>query len=482
MPITLFDTLSRSLKPLVAKGNQPFGFYCCGPTVYGPAHVGNFRTFLVQDVLRRTLEVGGIEVRHVRNITDVDDKTIRASQQTGQSLKAFTEHWTTLFHADCAALNMLAPTLEPKATEHIDAQIAMIEQLVAQGHAYVGGDGSVYFKVNSCCHYGELAKLDPEQLQTQAENSAGQLNQADEYERESIADFALWKAHKPEDGPNRWSSPWGDGRPGWHIECSAMSTHYLGASFDLHGGGVDLCFPHHENEIAQSECATGVRPFAHHWFHSAHLLVENKKMSKSLGNFYTLASVQEKGFAPMVLRYALIAGHYRQSLNLTEHGLQAAQSALHKLEKAVLKLLQRIGLTKEDFLQMIQANSRATTGIFASAWEALATDLNTPACLGELFTAIKQLDEPDYDPVAVTGQLEGLGSLLYALGITLFFDTDEAAAEAPEAIRALAEQRWEAKQKRDWQQADELRNTIEAEGWRILDSKEGYSIEKSEST
>ena len=184
----------------------------------------------------------------------------------------------------------------------------------------------------------------------------------------------------------------------------------------------------------------------------------------------------------MVLRYALIAGHYRQSLNLTEHGLQAAQSALHKLEKAVLKLLQRIGLTKEDFLQMIQANSRATTGIFASAWEALATDLNTPACLGELFTAIKQLDEPDYDPVAVTGQLEGLGSLLYALGITLFFDTDEAAAEAPEAIRALAEQRWEAKQKRDWQQADELRNTIEAEGWRILDSKEGYSIEKSEST
>jgi len=480
MPITLYDTLTRSPKLLAPATGKPFRFYCCGPTVYGPAHVGNFRTFLLQDVLHRALEVDGIELIHVRNITDVDDKTIRESRKEGESLQAFTEKWTQQFHADCAALNMRPPTLEPQATAHIGEQIDMIARLIDQGHAYVSTDGSVYFKVKSCQHYGQLSHLDPASLQTQSENSAGRANDADEYDRESVNDFALWKAHKPEDGPNSWDSPWGKGRPGWHIECSAMSTKYLGESFDLHGGGVDLCFPHHENEIAQSECATGIRPFAKHWFHCAHLMVNNAKMSKSLGNFYTLADIRDKGYAPMVLRYALISGHYRQSLNLTENSLNSAQSALNKLEKTVAKLLPRAHLSPEEFLARIQPNALATTGIFAGAWNALADDLNIPACLGELFTALKNLDDPDFDTTAVRGQLEALGSLLYALGLSLFYADSTASRPIPDEIQELAQQRWQAKSNKDWSTADRLRDEMSKKGWRILDRKDGYDIERAD--
>ncbi|WP_309382448.1 cysteine--tRNA ligase [Cerasicoccus frondis] len=495
MAIELHDTLTRSRKTLVPSDGETYRFYCCGPTVYGPAHIGNFRAFVVQDVLRRVIETDflahtdpsqtPIALKHVRNITDVDDKTIRTSQKLGETLKAFTEKWTEKFHADCAALNCLPPHVEPRATEHIPEQVALVEQLLSGGFAYVGGDGSVYFKVCACEHYGELSHLDRAQLQTQNENSAGEVNDADEYERESVSDFALWKAHKPEDGDNKWPGPkhpdTGEqivGRPGWHLECSAMSTAYLGDSFDLHGGGVDLCFPHHENEIAQSESANGNRPFCHHWFHNAHLMVEGKKMSKSLGNLYTLEELAQEGHSPMAVRYVLINGHYRSQLNFTFNGLKAAASAMAKLEKAVRPILEIVGMSPEEFRAICgQPTSLATTGMFVRAWENLCDDLNVPGALGEIFSTISDLNDPAYEKSAITGQLMSLAGLLYCMGLELFTTPEAPKTEAPEHVVQLAAQRWEAKQSRDFTTADALRAEIQNAGWVVLDSKDGYELE-----
>ena len=310
----LFDTLTRTERELRPLDGSTYRFYCCGPTVYGPAHIGNFRTFVLQDVLRRALETGGTRTLHVRNITDVDDKTIRDSQKAGQSLADFTAGWTAKFHTDCDKLGLLPPHIEPGAVEHIPQQIAMIEAFVANGHAYASDDGSVYFKIASFPGYGKLSRLDERELDLGKTQNA--RANADEYEKDSVSDFVLWKARRPEDGANFWPSPWGDGRPGWHLECSAMIREYLGDSFDLHSGGVDLVFPHHENEIAQSACACGGQ-FAAHWFHITHLLVDGGKMSKSLGNLYTLADLEARGFTPMEVRYVLIGGHYRKALNFT---------------------------------------------------------------------------------------------------------------------------------------------------------------------
>jgi len=307
VPMQLYDTLLRSTKPIHAHNNKYFGFYCCGPTVYGAAHIGNFRTFVLQDVFRRCVELNGIRTKHVRNITDVDDKTIRGAVQSGQSLSAFTRVWTERFHTDCAALNCLPPHVEPSAVAHIPQQIAMIESLMAKGHAYAANDGSVYFSIPSFSEYGKLSHLDQRELELG--KTAKQRNGSDEYAKDSVADFVLWKARKPEDGENFWPSPWGEGRPGWHLECSAMIKQYLGDSFDLHSGGVDLVFPHHENEIAQSRCSCG-GDFARHWFHITHLLVDGGKMSKSLGNLYTLEDLQARGHTAMELRYVLVAGYY----------------------------------------------------------------------------------------------------------------------------------------------------------------------------
>ncbi len=327
--LQLHDTLTRQMLAVVPADGKTLRFYCCGPTVYGPAHIGNFRTFVAQDVFRRVVELSGTPTLHVRNITDVDDKTIRDSIKAGQSLTEFTQHWTKQFHADCAALNLLPPHVEPKATEHIPHQIRMIEDLIASGHAYAAADGSVYFRVASFADYGKLSHLEDRELRLGAAQGA---NDSDEYTKDSLADFALWKAHKPEDGDNFWDSPWGRGRPGWHLECSAMSLEYLGEDFDLHSGGVDLIFPHHENEIAQSCCATGGQ-FARHWMHIAHLMVDGGKMSKSLGNLYTLDDLKHRGFTPAEVRYVLVSGHYRQPLNFTLHSLDAARAALMKLAK-----------------------------------------------------------------------------------------------------------------------------------------------------
>jgi len=460
----LFDTLTRTEHELRPIDGTTYRFYCCGPTVYGPAHIGNFRTFVLQDVLRRTLETGGMRTLHVRNITDVDDKTIRDSQKAGLTLKDFTVGWTEKFHADCEKLGLCPPHIEPSAVEHIPQQITMIEQLVAKGHAYPSDDGSVYFKISSFPGYGRLSRLDQRELElgkTQNTRSS-----ADEYEKDGLSDFVLWKGRKPEDGENYWASPWGEGRPGWHLECSAMIQEYLGDSFDLHSGGVDLVFPHHENEIAQSECACGGH-FAASWFHITHLLVDGGKMSKSLGNLYTLADLEARGFTAMEVRYVLIGAHYRKPLNFTLDSLTAAREALAKLAKGARQLASQAGegtrLTQVDF------------GPFQAAWDSLNQDLNTPGALGGMFTGLREASSLTGADAAAA--LAGFNRLLRALGLTLPEEVVQDTRAIPEAIQILADARWQARLDKNWAESDRLRGELAGQGWAVKDGKDGYVLE-----
>jgi len=450
MPIRLFDSLKREMREL--RPSQPDGvyrFYNCGPTVYAPAHIGNFRTFVVNDIIRRMLELefGADKVRHVRNLTDVDDRTITQAKKENRPLGEITAHWTKLFHEDCDALNLLRPHVEPTATGHIDEQRDMIEQLMQRGHAYAAADGSVYFKISSFPGYGGLSRIRERELLVTD-------TAADSDHKNSVGDFALWKAYKPEDdGAVQWPGPHGAaaGRPGWHIECSAMSRKHLGETIDLHTGGVDLLFPHHENEIAQSECCTGAL-FAHHWYHSEHLLVNGTTMSKSKGNYFTVRDLLAKGSSPAAIRYALLAGHPRKQLNFTLDSLHAAEKAI---------------TTLRNYRSSLPA-SGGDAANFAPVFAALADDLNTPGALGALFTIVNKgtvgVDAPSFDRA------------MFALGLNLTAPV-AAKAEAPAEIAALAEKRWAAKAAKDWKAADALRAELTAAGWQMLDRKDGYSLE-----
>src|SRR5580698_4476327 len=331
MSLKLFNTLSRSVEefaPLDAAG-RAVGMYCCGPTVHDAAHIGNFRTFVFADLVRRHLGFKGFAVRHVMNITDVEDKIIAKVKAAGVPLREYTGRIEEAFFEDLQTLGCLRPHETPRATEFISDIIALIEKLVARGFAYQAADKSVYFSIEKYrgagCVYGQLVKLNFD------EQRVGERVKSDEYAKESVADFALWKARAPEDGAVFWPSPWGEGRPGWHIECSAMAMKLLGPGFDLHVGGEDLVFPHHEDEIAQSEGAGAQEhghPFVKYWMHGAHLLVEGKKMSKSLGNFYVLRDLTAKGFTGREIRYLLLTAHYRETWNFTLEGLQGARTSL----------------------------------------------------------------------------------------------------------------------------------------------------------
>lgn len=483
----LFDTMSREVRELQPSDGKTFRFYSCGPTVYGPAHIGNFRTFVLQDVFRRTLELSGIETLHVRNFTDVDDKTIRDSQAAGQTLIDFTAHWRDRFRLDCERLHTLAPHIEPSAVEHIPHQIAMIEELIEKGNAYQSEDGSVYFQVSSLPTYGKLSRLDQRELR---EGASGATTD-DEYEKDSASDFALWKARRDEDGDNYWESPWGQGRPGWHLECSAMCREYLGENFDLHSGGVDLVFPHHENEIAQTEACTG-HTMADHWFHLTHLLVDGGKMSKSAGNFYTLDQLIEAGYAPADLRYVLISAHYRQPLNFvakddsgaeTFPALGAAKQAIQRIAKFEAALREQAaqgGATQEgwatDLTGFEDAKQIKDPGSFEKAFAALLDDLNTPDALGQIFTAMKAIKPADLSPEEALREWRGLHFVLEALGLELPDLEAEASTEVPEEISSLAAARLAAKQSKDWGEADRLRDAIGEAGWEIKDTKEGYEL------
>jgi cysteinyl-tRNA synthetase len=449
----LFDTLTRELRELKPLDEKTFRFYCCGPTVYGPAHIGNFRTFVIQDVLRRVLELGGTKTKHVRNITDVDDKTIRDSVAAGMTLADFTAKWRDRFHEDCEALNCLKPHIEPSAVAHVPEQIAMIEDLVEKGHAYAPGDGSVYFKIASFPEYGRLSRLDTRELEL-GKTQDTRAN-SDEYDKDNIADFVLWKGRRDEDGDNFWESPWGQGRPGWHLECSAMILKYLGASFDLHGGGEDLVFPHHENELAQSKCSCG-GDFAQHWFHSTHLLVNGKKMSKSSGTLFTLSDLAAEGWSAMEVRYVLIGANYRKQLNFTMDSLHAAREALQKLAKAAS------GQKAPGYRELTKGGD---LGVFAGAFARLEEDLNTAAALGEVFGNLKKINS-DAD-------WRGFFTVLAALGLTL---PEVTGVEVPTEIEELARLRWEARQNKDWEASDRYRDELAEKGWVVKDGREGYEV------
>jgi cysteinyl-tRNA synthetase len=486
MPIQLYDSLERKLKPLApSHPDGVYRFYNCGPTVYAPAHIGNFRTFVVNDVIRRLLELefGPTKVKHVRNLTDVDDKTIRRARDEGRPLAEVTKQWTDKFHADCDALNCLRPHVEPTATGHIREQVDMIDVLMKKGNAYRAADGSVYFKVSSFDDYGRLSRVKERELQI-GTALAHKSQAVDADEKEDATDFALWKAHKAEDGSNSWDSPWGPGRPGWHIECSAMSKKHLGDTIDLHTGGEDLLFPHHENEIAQSECCNGTL-FAHHWYHSKHLLVDGAKMSKSLGNLYTLDDLVAKGFSPMALRYALLAGHPRKQLNFTLDGLHAAESALNQLRSMLNEICIQTQRSPLGIFSVFDATKPdlRTKGSFGAAFDALCDDLNTPAALGEIFSVRKSRypasltqPVPSQDRSTAEADYAALRNILFILGIRLTPD-GKPVTKAPTDITALAEKRWAAKQAKDWAAADALRKELAGAGWSMLDGKDGYKLE-----
>ncbi len=455
MALRLFDSLSRELRELKpAHADGVFRFYNCGPTVYAPSHIGNFRTFVINDVLRRLLELqfGASKVKHVRNLTDVDDKTIRRAREEQRRLADVTQQWTAKFHADCDALNCLRPHVEPTATGHIREQVDMIAVLMQKGNAYRAADGSVYFKVGSFDGYGRLSRVKERELQV-GSALAGKVHAADADEKEDVSDFALWKAWKAEDGDVKWPGPddAAAGRPGWHIECSAMSKKHLGDTIDLHTGGVDLLFPHHENEIAQSECCNGVT-FSRHWYHSEHLLVDGKKMSKSLGNLYTLDELRDKHFDPLVVRLALLQAHPRKQLNFTLDTLHAADRAL---------------TTIHAFWQSIP-DGKGSERDFDSVLDALRDDLNFPAALGALFTIIAR--GPQHVSRAACT------AALFALGLDRA-PIERAKADVPAEIKSIAEKRWAAKQVKDFAAADALRKELTAAGWSMLDRKDGYSLE-----
>ena len=467
MALKLFNTLTRSVQefaPLDPAG-KAVGLYCCGPTVYDFGHIGNFRTFVFADLVRRYLDFRGFAVKHVMNITDVEDKIIRRIRETGQSLREFTGHYEAEFLEDLDALQCLRPHQIPRATDHIDDIIALIARLIERGIAYRAADGSVYFSIEryrGCgCRYGQLVKLNFDEMRV------GERVASDEYDKESLADFALWKARVPEDGAVFWSSPWGEGRPGWHIECSAMSMKWLGESFDLHLGGEDLAFPHHEDEIAQSEGATG-RPFVKHWMHGAFLLVEGKKMSKSLGNFFTLRDLMNKGFAGREVRYLLLTAHYRETFNFTTEGLEGARAALARIDECVGKLAELADGATGD----------PDAKILADFTEALDDDLNVSAAWGVVFDWVRETNRLLAASQLTTAQ--AAGALAAWLRVDAVFGLGrKSSEEAPAEFVALLEARQAARKAKDFKRSDALRDELKAKGWLIEDTPKGPKLKKA---
>lgn len=472
MEFKLFNTLGRKLDNLRPEDGDTLRFYCCGPTVYGPAHIGNFRTFVIQDLCRRVAESIGQRTLHIRNITDVDDKTIRQAVDSGKPLGRVTRQWREQFEKDCQKLNLLPPHHAPSAVAHIPEQIELIKGLIAKDLAYVATNGSVYFRISSFQDYGKLSGKTGKGLQKNADH---RLSDADEYDKESWQDFVLWKQAKPEDGINYWESPWGPGRPGWHIECSAMAIKYLGESFDMHSGGIDLCFPHHENEIAQSEGATG-KPFARHWFHISHLKVEGQKMSKSTGNLFLIKDIENWGFHPMELRYVLISGHYRQTFNFTKESMIAAGKVLHRFAALYQQL---------DCMAVAQELPRPNSwGSFVGIQQALLEDLNVSKALGQLHILIAEITQKIRNQSLSIKEKRD-----FQIGLFLTFDTlgidlkpyyekqsELKKRSVPSEIQELADKRWEAKKNQQWELADRLRKEIVLGGWTIKDTKTGFDL------
>ena len=463
----VYNSLSRRVEELKPLAGDEIRLYTCGPTVYNFAHIGNFRAYSFEDVLRRVIQFNGMKIRQVMNLTDVDDKTIRGANAAGVALCDYTKTYKDAFFADLKTLNIQPAEVYPAATDHIPEMIALVAKLMEKGVAYQSDDGSVYFKVREFPGYGKLAHIDFDHQQTGARCAA------DEYDKENVGDFALWKAWEPSDGPVGWDSPWGRGRPGWHIECSAMSMKYLGETFDLHTGGIDNLFPHHENEIAQAEAATG-KPFVNTWMHCAHLKVNGEKMSKSAGNFFTLRDLVEKGYTGREIRYVLINAHYRTGLNFAFSALDDARKSLARIDECVGRVEAAAkggpaGGEPPEFAAKCLADFTA----------AVNDDLNLPSAFAALFDLVRQtnshLAEVD-NPAALLSVFRRMDEVL---GVVFFGKAAE--ATVPPEVQALVDARAAARAAKDWAESDRLRAEIAAAGWVVKDSREGQSLSPAQS-
>ena len=481
----VFNSLTRRVEELKPLEGNTIRLYTCGPTVYNFAHIGNFRAYAFEDILRRVIQFNGMGIKQVMNLTDVDDKTIKGANAAGVKLTDYTKTYKDAFFADLKKLNIQPAEVYPAATDHIPEMIALVQKLMDKGVAYQSEDKSVYFKVREFPGYGKLAHIDFDNQRT------GLRCAADEYDKENVGDFALWKAWEESDGPVGWDSPWGRGRPGWHIECSAMSMKYLGETFDLPTGGIDNLFPHHENEIAQAEAATG-KEFVKTWMHCAHLKVNGEKMSKSLGNFFTLRDLIEKGWSGREIRYVLVNAHYRSGLNFAFSALEDARKALVRIDetvaRAVAKLLlrepspatpSRLDDESEALRQSASVSLRSDFAtLLAQFGEAVNDDLNLPKAMAALFEVVRYVNGHLEDDENVAAEaLKVFARMDEVLGFIFFGKV--AKAEIPAEIQAMLDERAEARKAKNWAESDRLRDAIAAAGWTVKDSKEGQTCTKA---
>jgi len=451
--LKLYNTLTRKKQIFKPIKDKEVRMYVCGPTIYDYVHIGNLRAYVFSDILRRTLEINDYKVKEVMNLTDVDDKTIRDSQKAKIKLKDFTKTYEIGFIEDLKAMNIEKPEVMPKATEHINEMVAIVKKLLDKGIAYKTEDG-IYFSIKKFKNYGKLSGLKLKNLRV----GASERVLKDEYEKENVNDFALWKFYDEKDGDVFWNTAIGKGRPGWHIECSAMSMKYLGETFDIHTGGVDLIFPHHENEIAQSESANG-KKFVNFWMHNEWILVDGKKMSKSLGNFFKLKDVINKGYSPLDLRYFFLSGHYRKPLNFTFINLDNSKNALSRLKGIISKI--------KDSDDKINKNNVEIA--YKQFTDIINDDLNTPKAVSYMWEILrdeKLNDSEKYELVLKFDEVFGLK-----------LDEKER-IEIPKKIKELAEKREKARKDKDFVTADKIREEIKREGYYINDTEKGNEIKK----
>jgi len=469
IPLKLYNTESRQRETLVPLSPGVIRMYTCGPTVYNFAHIGNFRTYVFEDLLRRTIKFFGFQMIQVMNLTDVDDKTIKGAIAKGITLDEFTQPYKDAFFEDLKTLHIEPAEHYPAATDYIPEMIEMIQILLAKGVAYQGGDGSIYYAINKFPRYGCLSHLHMEDLQAGASERVA----SDEYEKEHVTDFVLWKMYDPErDGKIYWESPFGPGRPGWHLECSAMAMKILGKTIDIHVGGIDNMFPHHENEIAQSEACSGAT-FVKLWMHSEHLVVDSKKMSKSLGNFFTLRDLLDKGFTGRQVRYLLLQNHYKTQLNFTFQGLEAARSTLHRLDDFIQRLL---SIETEAMTGLAQPLAQKAYTHFA---QALADDLNISLALAALFDFVREVNGlcdakklGRDEAVQILDLMKHFDSIL---GVLTFDKQEES---IPPELQEAFEKRQQARQDKNWKLSDEMRDFIHQKGYIIEDTPQGARLKK----
>ena len=454
--LRFYNSLTRKKEKFIPIIEEKVSLYTCGPTVYDTAHIGNFRTFLFEDFLKRVLVAIGFEVYHVMNITDVDDKTIQKSLTEGKPLSEITDYYTGLFKKDLSFLNIIPADVYPEATKHVDAMVKIIEKLIDKKHAYVTKDGSVFFSIKTYKDYGALTRINMDEMRHSDRVSS------DEYSLDNPQDFALWKAYKDEDGDASWDSPWGKGRPGWHMECSAMSMAYLGDHFDIHCGGVDNKFPHHENEIAQSVCAVDT-PFVNFWLHSEFLLVDGGKMSKSLDNFYCIPDLFEKGFRAEEIRYIMLSAHYRTKVNFTLDKQHEAKVSIRRIQELQSRLEEMDSEVCDGFsTEMEQFNI------------AIENDLDSPNALAVFFEWIRntnsKLDEKVFTESDVS---KGLNFIAYFDSI---YGILPKSGSAPKDVIGLVEKREDARQNKDWEKSDKIRDQILEKGWTVKDKINGPKL------